>query len=125
MLTEAKRKSKVVTIIDNVKLTVPVGGTQTVNSADFDIGGYESAIMLCTLGTEDGTATFDAKLQYKDSNGNYYDVASGALTQMTAAGSQQLIFSKLYGHTARVVYVYGDAQNDAFAGVTLEIVLKS
>lgn len=125
MLSEVKRKTKVVTIIDNVTLTVPAGGTQTVNSDDFDISGYESAIMMCTLGAETATATFDAKLQYKDSNGNYYDVASGALTQMTAAGSQQILLSKIYGHTARVVYVYGDAAADAFAGVTLEIVLKS
>lgn len=124
-LVEAKRKVKRVTIINNVALTVPAGGTQTVNSAAFDISGYESCIILATLGTETATATFDAKLQYKDSNGNYYDVASGALTQMTAAGSQQLLISKIYGEQARIVYVYGDAENDAFAGVTLELVLKS
>lgn len=124
-LVEAKRKVKRVTVIDDVTLTVPAGGTQTVNSADFDISGYESCIILCTLGTETATATFDAKLQYKDSNGNYYDVASGALTQMDTAGSQQLTISKLYGETARVVYIYGDGAGDAFANVTLELVLKS
>jgi hypothetical protein len=120
MQSEVKRKTKVVTLVDNVALTVPATGTVTVNSAAFDIAGYESAIFLCTLGTETATATFVAKLQYGDSNGNYYDVASGALTQMTAAGSQQLLISKLYGHTARVVYVYGEAEGDAYAGVTLE-----
>jgi len=125
MQSEVKRKSKVVTIVDAATLTVPATGTVTVNSDTFDIAGYESAIILCTLGTETATATFDAKLQYADSNGNYYDVASGGLTQMDKAGSQQLTIAKLYGHTARVVYVYGDAEGDAFADVTLEIVLKS
>lgn len=124
-LVEAKRKIKRVTVINNTAVTVPAGGTLTVNSDAFDISGYESCIILCTLGTETATATFDAKLQYKDSNGNYYDVTSGALTQMTAAGSQQLLISKIYGEQARVVYVIGDAAGDAFAGVTLELVLKS
>ena len=124
-IVEAKKKVKVITLVDNVALTVPAGGSVTVNSDSFDISGYETCMFLVKLGTETGTATFDAKLQYKDSNGNYYDVASGAITQMDAAGTQQFLISKLYGETARVVYVYGDAENDAFAGVTLEIVLKS
>lgn len=124
-IVQSKLKTKTVTIIDDVTLTVPVGGTQTVNSAAFDISGYDSCLVLVTLGTEANSATFDAKLQYKDSNGNYYDVTSGAITQMIAAGSQQLLIAKLYGETARVVYVYGDAAADAFQNVTLELVLKS
>jgi hypothetical protein len=124
-IVQSKLKTKTVTLVDNIALTVPATGTVTVNSDAFDISGYETAIFLVTLGTETATATFDAKLQYEDSNGNFYDVTSGAITQMTAAGSQQLLISKLYGETARVVYVYGDAENDSFAGVTLELVLKS
>lgn len=124
-IVEARKKISRITLVDNVALTVPASGTVTVNSDAIDISGFETAIFMVTLGTETATATFDAKLQYKDSNGNYYDVASGAITQMTAAGSQQLLITKLYGEQARVVYVYGDAEGDAFAGVTLELVLKS
>ena len=122
---EAKKKIKRITLIGNETITVPATGTVTTNSAAIDISGFETAIFLVTLGVEAGTATFDAKLQYKDSSGNYYDVASGAITQMTAAGAQQLLITKLYGETARVVYVLGDAENDGFATATLELILKS
>lgn len=126
MQSEVKRKTKVITLIDAADLVVPVAKTVTVNSDPIDIAGYESAVFFCTLGTETGTVTFDAKLQYADSNGNYYDVASGALTQMTAAGGQQLVITKIYGHTARVVYVLAGANAaEKFAGATLELVLKS
>lgn len=125
MIVEIRRQAKVITVIDDVTLTVPAGGTQTVNSDDFDLKDWDRCFIMATLGTETNTATFDAKLQIKDSNGNYFDHPSGSLTQMTAAGSQSLAISVLHGATGRIQYVYGDAENDAFAHVTLEVVLRS
>lgn len=124
-IVETRRQTKTVTLVDNVALTVPSTGTVTVNSDYIKWDDFDSVILFVTLGEETATATFDAKFQYKDSNGNYYDIASGGITQMTAAGSQQLLISKLYGNGGRIVYVYGDAEGDAFAGVTLEAVFKS
>lgn len=124
-IVEMRKQTKRVTLVDNATLTVPATGTVTVNSDYIKWDDFDSAIMFVTLGKETATATFDAKFQYKDSNGNYYDITNGAITQMTSAGSQQLLISKLYGEGGRIVYVYGDAEGDAFAGVTLEAVFKS
>jgi hypothetical protein len=116
-------RSRTYTIVDDIKLTAPVGGTYTVTGADIDVSEYGYGIILITAGLETATATLDVKYQVKDSNGNYYDHTSA--TQVTAAGSSIKTIANLDGQTGRIVVVLGDAENDAFAGVTVEFVVKS
>lgn len=120
-----KKKVKVETIIDAATVTVGVGGTTTTNSSDFYIGHYDKMLILVTLGTETGTVTFDAKLQVKDSNGNYIDYTNGAITQMTAAGSQYFALTSLQGLVGRIVYTVAGSKGEKYADCTLEVILKS
>ena len=125
MIYEMRRETKVVTLLDDETITVPAENTITETTADFDLSNWDSAVILVSLGTESATAVFNAKLEIKDSNGNYIDHPSGAITQMDAAGEQAFAIAKIYGETGRLSYTLTDAENDAFAHACLEIVLKS
>jgi hypothetical protein len=117
-------RSRTHTIIDNEAETVPAGLSKVVTSADISVTEFGYGIILIKAGTETGTATLDVKYQVKDSNGNYYDHTSA--TQVTAAGSSIKTIANLDGETGRIVVTIGGAsENDGFAGVTVEFVIKS
>lgn len=117
-------RTKTITVVDNTALVVPAEATSlVVESADINVAEYGYGIILIKAGTETGTATLDVKYQVKDSNGNYYDHTSA--TQVTAAGSSIKTIANLDGETGRIVVTLGDAAADAFAGVTVEFVIKS
>ena len=124
MIVETRRQTKVVTVVDNIALTVPAEETSyVVTGADIDIADFATGMLLITAGSETATATLDVVFQVKDSNGNYYTHTSA--TQVTQAGSSVKAIAQLDGETGRVVVTLGDAAADAFAGVTVELVLKS
>lgn len=96
--------------------------TATVTGADLDIAGYTQATIYIKAGTETGTCTLDAKLQVKDSNGNYIDHT--AATQITAAGSSLTHITNINALIGRVVVTWSGGEGEKYAGTTVEIVFN-
>lgn len=120
---ETRRQFERITIVDNETLTRGADANYTVTEDDIPIGQYNTGVILVTVGTETATATLDVAFYVKDSNGNSYEHTS--ITQITSAGSSKTNITQIYGETGKVVVTLGDAQNDAYAGVTVELILKS
>jgi len=115
-IVKVVRKTLQKTIIDAAAFTA------TVTGADIDIAGYEQATIYITAGEETGTCTLDAKLQIKDSNGNYYDHT--AATQVTAAGSSTKAITGINGLIGRVVVTWGGEAGNKYLATTVEIVFN-
>lgn len=123
-IQDIRRETKVVTVVDNTALVVPAGKTSLVIEVDdILIKDYYTGVLMVTAGTETATATLDVVFYVKDSNGNEYTHTS--MDQITSAGSAVKLMDPIYGHTGKVKVTLGDAAADAFAGVTVELVLKS
>lgn len=72
--------------------------TADENSADFNSKGRRGLILFVDVDSITGAApTLDVKLQAKSPNGDYVDIPSGAMTQITAAGTY--MFTLYPGHT--------------------------
>ena len=62
-----------------------------VNSTGIALAGYKGDVHLhISVGSVGAAGTLDVKLQESDDDSTYTDVASGAATQITAAGSATL-----------------------------------
>jgi hypothetical protein len=117
-------RSNSVVIINGVNEYVPAGLSKVVNSADIDVGEYGYGAILIKAGTEVGAGTIDVKYQIKGTDGNYYDHTSA--TQVTAAGTSLKTISNLDGQTGRIVVtIGGGSENDGFAAVYVEFIIKS
>ena len=117
-------RSKSTVVINGVNELVPASKSIVVNSADIAVAEYGYGAILIKAGTETGTATIDVKYQIKGTDGNYYDHTSA--TQVTAAGTSIKTISNLDGETGRIVVtIGGSAENDGFAAVYVEFVVKS
>lgn len=117
-------RSKSSVIINGVNQYVPAGLSKVTTGADISVSEYGYGVILIKAGVEVGTATIDVAYQIKGTDGNYYTHTSA--TQVTAAGTSIKTISNLDGETGRIVVtVGGGAENDGFAGVYVEFILKS
>lgn len=124
MIVETRRQTKVVTVIDAEDVAVPAGLSDVTTVDNIPIGDFDSGVILVTAGAETVNSTLDVVFYVKDSNGNAH--SHTAIVQITAAGSSKTDIAKIYGNTGKIVAtIAGDHAGDGFAGVTVELVLKS
>ena len=117
-------RSKSSIIINGVNQYVPAGLSKVVTGSDIDVAEYGYGAIVCKAGTETGTATIDIKYQVKGLDGNYYDHTSA--TQVTAAGTYITKIAALDGQIGRIVVsVGGSSENDGYAAVYVEFIIKS
>lgn len=69
-------------------MIAPVSSSSTVKSGGVDMTRYRRAMFIVGVGAFGASATVDAKLQESvdTTDGNFTDVAGGAITQLLAAG---------------------------------------
>jgi hypothetical protein len=117
-------RSKSSVIINAVDEYVPAGLSKVITGADINVSEYGYGVILIKAGAETGAATIDVVYQIKGTDGNYYTHTSA--TQVTAIGTSIKTISNLDGETGRIVVtVGGGSENDGFAGVYVEFIVKS
>lgn len=83
---------------DTPVLLEDVTRTASENSEDYTSKGRRGLILFVDVDSFSGAApTLDVKIQAKSPNGDYVDVPSAAMTQITTAGSY--MFTLYPGHT--------------------------
>lgn len=123
MSYDIKRRTKSVVIVDHVDMVAPLGGSQVITVDDIETGNYSEGVLMISVGQEAATATLDVKFEVKDSAGHLYTHTDA--TQVTAAGNSVKTMDPIYGRLAKVTVTLGNAENDAFDDVYVELVLKS
>lgn len=116
-LVKIMNRNKRVTIINNADFT------QTVTGSDINLEGYNKGTITIKTGTETGTVTLDAKLQVKDSNGNYIDHT--AATQVTTESASLKNITDINALVGRVVVTWGGGAAEKFAATTVELTLSA
>lgn len=116
-LVKIMNRNKQVKIIDNANFTA------TVTGSDIDLEGFNKGTITIKTGTETGACTLDAKLQVKDSNGNYIDHTSA--TQVTSESTSLKNITDINALFGRVVVTWGGGVGDKYAATTVELTLSA